>query len=445
MLSNNEFHVLVIGEVFTDVYLDVEIENKAIVRLGGVFHSARSLKAINANYSLAFISPSYILDSVNTYANKLGAIKCKCVGTIENAPNVMLIKESTEACAQGYSDLLRDQSKSKLDLSLLRELIGEINPTDIIVYPGKYNFEEIAGILNSKKYRIHLDIQYAKSLSEIKIGFKAQTFIMSSSNEIFKHFVNNDYDDLIFELQELTESILLKENRGGARFFNFTDKNWTISPAFLTSTVHSVGVGDCFNSVFITLLFEKLTIYTALKLSSYVASQYASTFSFEIFLNNVYDIRNMDSIKEYRASFLPWTERTKTEIYIAGPDFPYLDTSVFEKLEECLEYHNFSPHRPIQENGLASEAKSSTERLGMFMKDVELLEKSEVVIAVIINDDPGTYTEIGWAAKANKPIILFDPFHRATNLFLTNSVKYICFTLNEVIDTLFIVVSKEDN
>jgi queuosine biosynthesis protein QueC len=73
-----------------------------------------------------------------------------------------------------------------------------------------------------------------------------------------------------------------------------------------------------------------------------------------------------------------------------------------------------------------------------------LLEKSSVLIAVILNDDPGTYVEIGYMAKSGKTVIVFDPYKQVRNLFLKKSADYIVHSMNEVIDTIYDVLGRKD-
>jgi hypothetical protein len=46
--------ILIIGEVFIDTHLDIIDENGPLVRLGGIFHSARAFSAMNIDYVLVY-------------------------------------------------------------------------------------------------------------------------------------------------------------------------------------------------------------------------------------------------------------------------------------------------------------------------------------------------------------------------------------------------------
>ena len=90
--------ILIIGEVFVDTHLDIVNGNKTpMTRLGGIFHAARALSALRTDYALAFYSPSYLERDIRRFSEKLNAKASYSIGSIDAAPNVMLIRESTEA------------------------------------------------------------------------------------------------------------------------------------------------------------------------------------------------------------------------------------------------------------------------------------------------------------------------------------------------------------
>lgn len=437
MPNNNIKRLLIIGEVFIDVHLD-----KNHNRLGGIFHSARAMNSLNCNYALAAITPNYLVKSIYEFGNKLGAENISIIGEITNIPNVMLIGDSSEAGNQNYNDLLRDQAKSSLNKENINSILDTYLPTDILIYPGKYNLIELINYLIDFTGKIHLDFQYeCDTLDQIYAQISIDTIILSTSSTLFSNKNMGSSDLLVQNLKDKTKNILLKENRGGSRYYEFSNQLWTSAPAFLNKTAHSVGVGDCFNAVFLT---SNENISTSLKLASYVASWYASTFHHDTFVENTKNLFELSyEISQLSGISLEWEKRTQEHIYIAAPDFPHIDTKWIDIIYDCLDYHNFKPHRPVKENGIILGDEDENTQLGAYFKDIQLLHKCSLLIAVLLNDDPGTYVEIGWMSKNGKPIILFDPNYKATNLFLKKSVNIICHTPNEVINATFELLGTE--
>lgn len=439
-MQNNEKKLLVVGEVFTDVHLD---HNPIIHRLGGIFHSARALHSVKQQYALAAITPNYLDGYIKKFGQELEANICTIIGEIKDVPNVMLISESTEAGNQGYQEVLREQQTvATLNGLALKSMLDEYQPTDILIYPGKYNLLELGETLKDSRARIHIDFQYEdQNLTKFSELVEIQTVMLSTSASIFKKDCNGDPSMLLEYLEDKTKSLLLKENRGGSRYFSFSNPCWVTAPAFLTDTVHSVGVGDCFNALFLT--FED-NLNNSMKIASYAASWYASTYDHKIFASNVESLKELkEQIIELPGVRLGWDDRINHHIYIAAPDFPHIDTSWIEEIYNCLDYHNFIPHRPVKENGIIIGSEEENIQLVTYYKDIKLLEECSLLVAVLLNDDPGTYVEIGWAARSNKPTILFDPYFKANNLFLKKSVTKVCHSVGEVINAVFECLGSE--
>jgi len=432
--------ILVVGDVMTDLHLNVDFLDEPFVQLGGIFHAARTLNSIGIDYALAYFSPQYLDGSITEFAKKLDAKECLKLGQVEGAPNVMVIMESTEAGDQGYIELLRDQSKVQV-VNELKTILDSFKPSDVLIFPGKFCLTKVLNQLKNKDIKIHIDLQYIEDLKTVtESSLKIETAIFSSSSSFFQKKCNNSINDLIqIANANVCSRILFKENRGGSRLYEHDKKRWFCSPSFPVDAVHSVGVGDCFNSVLIALEENDQDIEVYLRRASYIASLYASTWSYDIFTDlakHSLGISNQDIISMKGIS-VPWERRKDIHIYIAAPDFPDVDTRILDKIEENLKYHNFQPHLPVRENGLITGTECDEEQNKAFIKDIELLEKCDILVAVLLYDDPGTLVELGYFAKAKKPTILFDVYRTAKNMFLRKIPNKICYDLKQLTDQVF--------
>lgn len=439
----NKSKFLVIGEVFTDVHLSEVKDTNRLIRLGGVFHTARSMDALKVPYDLAYIAPTYLKDSIEDFSKQLNVSLLVKIGEVEGSPNIMLISDSLEIANQGYNDLLRNNSKIDLKFGELKSLLQNNQYSDVIIYPGKYSLIDLLGFIKEYKLSIHIDFQYG--LEDLNIWLESAvrltTFIISTSSSYFLEECLGSLETLMKKIGiNKSDSILLKENRGGSRYFSGGEIICT--PAFLTETVHSVGVGDCFNSVFLNNKRVGKEDKIALKIASYSASWYSSTWDHESFKKAMENLPQDRELDQLSGTLLAWEERKEKHIYIAAPDFPDIDTRWIERLFDALTYHNFSPHRPVKENGLIRGDEPINKQMEAYNKDVILLEKCSILIAVLLNDDPGTYVEIGWMAAKNKNTILFDPNKQSRNLFLKKTVTQICYTLDDVIKVVFDLLAK---
>ncbi|MBQ4900313.1 nucleoside 2-deoxyribosyltransferase [Paenibacillus sp. Marseille-P2973] len=441
----NSSKFLIIGEVYTDVHLNELAGNQRLLRLGGIFHTARAMDALKQQYDLAYIAPGYLKESIESFKTELNASSVVQIGDVKNCPNVMLITDSIEVADQGYNDLLREQSEVAFQLNDLRILLQNNDYSDILIYPGNYSLIDLLKVIKIYKTPIHIDFQYGINhlIMWLESGILLETFIISTSSSYFLSECLGSSEQLIMNVgSEKAKGILLKENRGGSRFFS----NGTVisTPAFLTETVHSVGVGDCFNSTFLSNIRTGKQETLSLKIASYIASWYSSTWDHTMFKKSIENLPEDSELEALTGTSLTWEDRKKHHVYIAAPDFPDVDVRWIDKLSDSLTYHNFTPHRPVKENGLIRGNESLEQQMTAYINDVLLLEKCSILVAVLLNDDPGTYVEIGWMAAKGKSTILFDPYKQSRNLFLRKTVNQICYTLDDVIKTVYELIAKNE-
>ena len=429
--------ILIIGEVFLDTHLDIIDVNGPLVRLGGIFHSARACAAIGIEYALAYYAPLYMEDDINHFSFVLNTKGCHRLGIIDKAPNVMLINESKEIGDQGYYNIIKDQAKI-IEIGDIQEIIYKVRPTDIIIFPGRYNTNKIIKDLSGFEGNIHIDYHYDSEDILLNTETKITTISISTSSSLFKHHCNGELKTMLNYFKHYNiELFLVKENRGGAYCYSVLEEKIYESPAYYIPTMHSVGVGDVYSSVFISNL-NQIDLEKNMKLSSLCASQYAGTMYYEKFESNIKIIlRDIEEWILLEGTRLSWDERKDKNIYIAAPDFPHINTDILDKLVDCLNYHNFVARLPIKENGLVNETTSLDVELRIYQKDIELLSICDLLIAVLLFNDPGTLVELGMFQQSGKPTIIFDPYNICDNMFVKNTPNFMCKTIGQVIDATF--------
>jgi nucleoside 2-deoxyribosyltransferase len=344
----------------------------------------------------------------------------------------MDITESTEAGNQGYEDLLRRNRKVAIDKAAFDALMREFKPTDLLMLGGDYSSTELVNSAIQFDSRVHFDADHGAPTASY--DRKLATIFLSTSGEPF-HKSNASPDALWNAWRSTTQTIVLKENRGGSR--TFSDDGVSDAPCFPTNTSHSVGVGDCFDAAWVTCP-DTAAPSSRLRSAGYAASLYASTFDHCEFAKDFEVAAKISGVlSDLRGVRIPWELRPTLNIYLAAPDFPTVDTRVLDRIEAALRYHNFSPRRPIRENGLGRSDMTNLERRALFALDIELLQKCALLIAIPLIDDPGTFAELGWFSALDRPTILFDPESRITNLFVVNATRRLCRTLGSLVDTTF--------
>lgn len=435
--------VLIIGEVFVDTHLDIIDKGTPIVRLGGIFHAARAFSALGISYALAYYAPDYLDNDINYWSLFLKTKGCHKLGYINHAPNVMLIKESTEAGNQGYFNILKNQAEYT-DLNSLDEIIKAVNPTDVLLFPGRYNTIKTMKVLEGFSGRLHIDIHYDSENLLSDTNRDIDSLILSTSSSLFIENCHGTFSELIEYFDNYNiKRYLIKENRGGAVCYIPEENTHIESAAYYVPTMHSVGVGDVYDSVFISQLFDD-DISKQMRFAALCAAKYAETMDFDKFKANVHLIHdNIDELKELAGIRLPWEYRKRINIYLAAPDFPDVDTKLLDDLYNSLCYHNFSPRRPIKENGLVTDALNYKDEMELYQKDTDLLNECVLLIAVLLNNDPGTLVELGMFKQAGKPTIVYDPFNYCTNMFVRHTPDYICSTISDVIGATYLCLGGE--
>lgn len=79
----------------------------------------------------------------------------------------------------------------------------------------------------------------------------------------------------------------------------------------------------------------------------------------------------------------------------------------------------------------------SVKKFEIYNRDLELLHKCDLLIAVLLFNNPGTLLELGMFVQANKPTIIYNPFEICKNIFVKHSPNYLCKDIGEVIDATY--------
>jgi len=430
--------VLIIGEIFVDTHLDIIVKNGPLLRLGGIFHSARAFSSFGINYAMAYFAPAYLDDDINDWSCFLETKGCYKLGNINKAPNIMLVNESKEAGDQGYYNILKNQAEYSNENNLA-DIIRLVKPTDILIFPGRYNNNQIMRCLSDFEGLVHIDFHYDSEYILNGVEREIETIILSTSSTFFKETYNGNLDDIIEYFSKYSIGrFLVKENRGGSYCYNIKDHKVFESPSYYVPTMHSIGIGDVYNSVFISTLFED-NLSKRMRLAALCAAKYAETMDYDKFKTNVQLIlKNIDEFNELKGIRLSWQSRKGKNIYLAAPDFPGVDTTQLNRLNDCLLYHNFNTRLPIRENGLVSKFFKYEEELKFYHGDLQLLKICDLLIAVILYNDPGTLVELGMFKQTGKPTIIYDPYKNCENMFVRHTPDYLCRTISDVIESVYL-------
>ena len=269
---------------------------------------------------------------------------------------------------------------------------------------------------------------------------------MSTSSSFFLEESHGEFKGYIeyFKNQQI-KHLILKENRGGSTaYLPATDECIEVDSHYVP-TMHSVGVGDVYDAAFITNIIGE-DVFKKMKYASLCAARYAETLDYNVFARNIKILSgSFESMLELRGIRLPWDKRKAVNIYLAAPDFPDVCTDYLDLLYDSLCYHNFSPRRPIKENGLVTQSMTKAEAFELYQKDIALMDECNLLIAVLLTNDPGTLVELGMFKQEGKPTLIFDPYHYCTNMFVRFTPEYVCYSLTETIEATYLCLGGKHN
>lgn len=429
--------ICLVGDILTDVTL-ATTKDPLKMRLGGIVHAARALWAMDVDYVVAYFAPGYMDSHIDMY---LKEIDCKAIiklGNVNNCPYTILIQEAKEVGNQGYEFLYHDDIEITYDINAINELN---NFDELMFISGNYDMNKVLSYIDADRI-LHCDVaNNVNDVAELPKDKLFETLFISTSSNIFK-YLYKDFNSFTDLLKPHAKRIVLKENRGGSRMYDsITGEAYQI-PSQTSPITHSVGVGDVYDVVSLLAPYEHYQ--KQLVLASWVAMEYALTTFPNNFKSSVESLLkiSIDDLIAQGGCILPWEVREKCHIYIAAPDFNFVDTKHIDFLCDSLNYHHFNARRPIKENGQMKERADKKERLGLFCADMMLMGECNMLIAVLLYNDPGTLIEIGLAAQRGLPTLVYDPNNIADNCMLTELPTLVSSDLDEIIAKVFTEYSK---
>lgn len=432
--------ICLVGDILTDVTLSTN-SSPSKMRLGGIVHAARGLWAMNVNYAVGYFAPSYLDGQICEYLSHIGCKAIFKIGNVTGCPYTMLIKEAKEIGNQGYEFLYRDCVSIDYDNSALEKLRDY---DDLMMISGNYDLSLVLKYTATNQ-KLHSDVaNNVKVVEQLPTGKRMQTLFVSTSSDLFCNTFKGNINDFFSMLTPYAEQIVLKENRGGSRAFDSSNGMIFSVPSQTSIVAHSVGVGDVFDCA--TIAAPAASFEERLHIASWVSMHYAKTTFCDDFKRSVSSVLKMSasSLKGFVGGcVLPWEVRQKCNIYIAAPDFDFLNTCPIDVLYDSLTYHHFIPRRPVKENGQMPKGATKQERQRLYHGDMKIFRDCNMLVAVLLNNDPGTMIEIGMAVQRGIPAIVYDPYSIADNCMLTESPTLVTSDMDAVISKVFTEYSKK--
>lgn len=197
----------------------------------------------------------------------------------------------------------------------------------------------------------------------------------------------NEIKDFFLSVENASV-LVLKMGARGALVIDKKANTEQLIPVYKTSVVWPIGSGDVFASSFAYYWFNGRSPAEAAEKASLHTAQYCNTKQLD-FANISSDFQPL-IIKDF----------PKGNIYLAGPFFTFTERWLIDQVRTVLQSMHLSVSSPWHDigHGIASD---------VVPKDIEALEKSNLIFAVIDGLDSGTLFEVGYAVKMKIPVIAY--------------------------------------
>lgn len=226
-----------------------------------------------------------------------------------------------------------------------------------------------------------------------------------------------DPNDIVKKLmvQKNLSTVVLKCGPQGAMVSDSKGNTEWVSP-FKSKRVYKIGSGDIFSAAFAyAWMLHDIDPIVSTWFASKCCSLYVETGIDKFSLTSIADaLETANSRKMSHASSLP-CGIPKGYIYLAGPFFNTAQQWLINDVRRALLDMGFYVFSPIHDVGIGSAEMVAT-------KDLQAIEKADVVLAILDGLDAGTLFEIGFAkAKGIKIVAIAESTQGEALTMITGS------------------------
>jgi nucleoside 2-deoxyribosyltransferase len=249
---------------------------------------------------------------------------------------------------------------------------------------------------NAKKLTIVLNWSEAKALSKCH-----------SINDVLKYFFKTERADVL----------IIKKGAQGADIYNRTGNRVNI-PVYETSIVWNIGSGDVFVAVYSYHWFQGIDEFEAAKLASYATAEYCNSRN--------YQFANFESDPQIKPLCIE--SEPSGHVYLAGPFFTFSQRWLIDRIRKDLKEMGLKVFSPYHDVGYGDPQLVAR-------MDIEALDNSSLLFAVLDGLDSGTLFEAGYAASKQLPIIGFVQNETDDSLTMLNSAD--CDFVNDLTTAIY--------
>jgi len=168
-------------------------------------------------------------------------------------------------------------------------------------------------------------------------------------------------------------------------------------PVFQMESVWGIGSGDVFSAVFAGEWAENGEAAANAALTASKATAYYCRYR-----NLPISRENVETVPNSASSTFISPDETPPTIYLAGPFFDIGERYLVEEVKHLLENEGADVISPVHDIGRAADYDTAEE---VAKQDLDAIERTDLVFALLDHLDSGTHFELGYARKEGTPVI----------------------------------------
>jgi nucleoside 2-deoxyribosyltransferase len=217
------------------------------------------------------------------------------------------------------------------------------------------------------------------------------------------------------------EIVVVKGGPAGALVVDASGSD--LVPPYEARSVFKIGSGDVFSAVFACLWGEQhLDARRAADTASRAVARYVESRNVQVDLTRLSEIPARSALIR------------RGQIYIAAPFFTLSQRWLVDEIRRCLHGLGANTFSPVHDVGVHGSSKLIADR------DLEGLNSSDAVLAVIDGEDAGTLFEVGHARSRGIPVVALAEAPRQESLTMLEGTD--CFITSDFSTSIYEAVWK---
>lgn len=229
-----------------------------------------------------------------------------------------------------------------------------------------------------------------------------------------------EFRDFFFSSEPNCKALIVKMGYKGAYLCIQGDNNDYYIPVYMTNLVHAIGTGDIFSSSFAYYWFNGASFIEAANIASRMVACYSDT-------GKISGIRQ--GLSQFGYLPIDWAD-TVGQIYIAAPFFSNAQRWLVNEFKNALDSVGIKVFSPMHQVGICTNYSPEVVK-----KDIQGLEESNVILALLDGLDSGTLFEVGYAIAKGKKVVGYIEKETENSLFMLKGMD--CEIVNDIATAIY--------